>query len=56
MNTQQDDDLIRYELRLDRATFDDLQEIAERQRCGIGGTIRFYVKNAIAQAKAKASK
>jgi hypothetical protein len=50
-----DDDLVRYDLRLDRETFRDLQEIAAEQRCGIGGVIRFYVKNAILKAKAKAT-
>jgi hypothetical protein len=53
MQTEQDDDLIRYELRLDRSLLKDLQHIAEQQRCGIGGVIRFYVKNAIASAKAR---
>jgi hypothetical protein len=48
--------LIRYELRLDRATFHDLQEVAEQQRCGIGGVVRFYVKNAVASRKARSSK
>jgi hypothetical protein len=42
------DDLIRYELRLDRRTFNDLKEIADKHHCGIGGTIRFFCKNAIA--------
>jgi hypothetical protein len=51
--TEQDEDLIRYELRLDRATFKDLQQISEQQRCGIGGVIRFYLKNCIASAKAR---
>ena len=50
---QQDDDLVHYELRIDRKTFHDLQQISEQQRCGIGGVIRFYVKNAIASAKAR---
>jgi hypothetical protein len=53
MTEQQDDDLVRYELRLDRKTFRDLQQISEKQNCGIGGVIRFYVKNAIASAKAR---
>jgi hypothetical protein len=55
LDDQSTDDLTRYELRLDRCTFNDLKEIAEKQRCGIGGVVRFYVKNALAQAKAKAA-
>jgi hypothetical protein len=53
MTEQQDNDSIRFELRLDRKTFRDLQQISEQQRCGIGGVIRFYLNNAIARAKAK---
>jgi hypothetical protein len=49
----QDDDQVHFDLRLDRQTFRDLQAIAEKQRCGVGGVVRFYVKNAISQAKAK---
>jgi hypothetical protein len=56
MTEPQDDDLIRFELRLDRETFRDLQQISEQQRCGIGGVIRFYVKNAIASLKARKQK
>jgi hypothetical protein len=51
-----DDDLVHYELRLDRKTFRHLQTISEQHGCGIGGVIRFYVKNAIASAKARSRK
>jgi hypothetical protein len=50
---QQDDDLVRYELRLDRKTLRDVQSISREHNCGIGGVIRFYLNNAIAKAKAR---
>ena len=44
--TKKSDDLLYYDLRLDRQTLRDLQAIAAEQGCGIGGVIRFYVKTA----------
>jgi hypothetical protein len=56
MHTNEDDDLVRYELRLDRKTLRDLQSISREHNCGIGGTIRFFLHNAIAAAKARSMK
>jgi len=49
------DQTIHYDLRLDRRTLNDLQAIAAEHGCGIGGVIRFYVKNGISNAKARAA-
>jgi hypothetical protein len=45
------DQMIRYDLRLDRQTIRDLREMAERQGCGIGTVIRSCIASVIAKAK-----
>jgi hypothetical protein len=55
MQTEPDDE-IRYSLRLDRDTFQDLREISEEQRCSVGGVCRFFIKNAIASWKARSKR
>jgi hypothetical protein len=49
------DQIIHFDLRLDRRTLSDLQAIAAEHSCGVGGTIRHFIKTSIAQAKAKAT-
>lgn len=45
------DDIVHYELRLDRPTLDALRALASRHGCGIGGEIRHIIKNALASSR-----
>ena len=54
MSDNEKTDDVRYELRIDRATFSVLCQLADQHGTGVGGQIRHLIKNGIDRSRRQA--